>query len=399
MPTATSTRTPRRTPARPVRRGPAPPAALRAVCLAAVRAVVTGLAVCELLAVLAWATDPRSGAGSGAALRSGALAWLVAHGASVAVPGGRYGLAPLSLTLLLLWFPLRAGGSVVRSVEPRSLAGPAWLGASVAVPYAVLAALLTGLARSATARPAPWRVLLMAGLLAGIAGAAGGVRERGWRTYADALPDRARLVGTGALAALGTLAAGGAVGAALALAWHLNRAAGLMRALRPGLAGGVVLLLLCLAYVPNALVWCVSFAAGTGFAVGTATAVAPTGVTLGPLPAFPLLAMLPGAGSAPAPAMLLLLVPVLAGAAAGLVVVRRAPDLDPARAAGWAALTGPVAGVAVAVACWLASGPAGPGRLAVTGPSPAVTGLAVAEWVAFCAAGMAAAMAWYRRRA
>jgi hypothetical protein len=397
MPTATTT-TARRTPARPVRRGPAPATVARVVCLAALRAVVTGLLVTEALAVLTWAADTRSGAGSGAALRSGALAWLVAHGATVAVAGGRYGLAPLSLTLLLLWFPLRAGASVVRVLEPRALTVAVWLGAAIAVPYAVLAALLTGPAGSAAARPAPWRVLLLSGLLAGIAGAAGGVRERGWGDALGALPDRARLVGTGALAGLGTLAAGGAIGCAVALAWHLGRAAELMRALKPGLAGGFVLLLLCAAYLPNAVVWCVAFGAGTGFAVGTATAVAPTGVTLGPLPAFPLLAMLPGAGSAPAPALLLLLVPVAAGVAAGLMVVRRAPYLDAARAAGWAALTGPVAGVAVAVACWLASGPAGPGRLAVAGPSPAVTGLAVAEWIAFVAAGVAGGTVWWQGR-
>ncbi len=389
MPTAT--REPaHRTPPRAVRRGPVPSAVAGTVCLAALRAVLGGLLVTEAFAVLTWAADPRSGAGSGGALRSGALIWLVAHGATVAVAGGRFGLAPLALTLLLATFPLRAGVAVVRRLEPRPLPLAAWLGAAVGVPYAVLAALLTGLARAPGARPAPLRVLACAGLFAGAAGAAGAVRARGWEAYAAAVPERLRLVGTAAAAALGTLAAGGAIGTGVALAWHLPRAAELMRALRPGLVGGVVLLLVCLAYLPNAVVWCVAFALGTGFAVGTGTAVAPTGVTLGPLPAFPLLATLPGAGSAPAPAYLLLLVPVVAGAVAGVVVARRAADLGPAQAAGWAALTGPAVGIAVVVACWLASGPAGPGRLGVAGPSPWVTGLAAAEWIAFAAASAGA---------
>src|SRR5258708_11945121 len=119
--TSTSTRSARRTPARPVRRGPPPPAVVRVAALAALRAVLTGLLVTELLTVAAWASDPRSGSGSGAALRTGLVAWLVAHGATVAVAGGRFGLAPLSLTLLVAWFPLRAGASVVRAVEPRPL--------------------------------------------------------------------------------------------------------------------------------------------------------------------------------------------------------------------------------------------------------------------------------------
>jgi hypothetical protein len=366
------------------------------VSRAALRAFLTGLVAAEALTVLAWAADSRSGAGSGEALRSGALVWLVAHGARLAVRGGAFGLAPLTLTLLLAWLPMRAGRNVVRELQPRPPGLAAGLGAAVGIPYAVLAALLTGVARQPGARPGPWRVFLLAGLLAAAAGALGGVRARGWPAYADLLPPRFRLVGGSAAAALATLAAGGAFGVAAALAWHLPRAASLMHALRPGLVGGLVLMLLCLAYLPNAVVWCVAFAAGTGFAVGTGSAVSPTGVALGPLPAFPLLAILPGSGAAPGPALLLLAVPVAAGVVAGVRLARRAPELGIAKAAGWAALAGPVAGVAVAFACWAAGGPAGPGRLATTGPSPLLTGLAVAEWVAFAAAGAAALVAWRR---
>ncbi|HVF05828.1 MAG TPA: DUF6350 family protein [Frankiaceae bacterium] len=391
MTTATrDPRTARRTPARPVRRGPAPSALALTISKAALRAFAASLLVVELLAVFAWAADGRSGAGSGEALRAGALAWLVAHGATIAVEGGRFGLAPLGLTLLLAVFPLRAGAAVVRELQPRPPGLAAAVGAAVGIPYAVLAALTTAVARTPPARPAPWRVLLLAGLLASVAGALGAARARGWEHYAALVPERARLVGTGAAAALGTLAAGGAVGMAAALGWHLTRTADLMAALRPGLFGGLVLVLLCVAYLPNAVVWCVSFAVGTGFAVGVGTTVAPNGVTLGPLPAFPLLSALPASGSAPRPALLLLLVPVAAGVIAGLTVVRRAPELTAGRAAAWAALTGPATGVAVAVACVLASGSAGPGRLATTGPSPWLTGLAAAEWVTFTAAAVAA---------
>jgi hypothetical protein len=383
----------RGTPARPVRRGPSPGAIAVAVLRASLRAIVTGLLAVLALVVLAWAADPRSGAGSGEALRAGALAWLVAHGARVAVRGGSFGLAPLTLTLLLLGLALRAGAAVVRDLQPRAPGVAAALGAAVGVPYAVAAALLTGPARTDAARPGPLRALLVAGLLAAVAGAAGGMRARGWDQYARLLPDRVRLVGYAATGALATLAAGGAAVMAAALAWHFSRASSLVDALRPGVVGGLVLTLLCVAYLPNAVVWAVAFAAGTGFAVGTGTSVAPTGVSVGPLPAFPLLAVLPGGGAAPAPALLALVVPLLAGVVAGLFVVRREPGLSAGRAAGWAALSGPVAGLAVAVACVLASGPAGPGRLAETGPGPALTGLAVAEWVALAGAATAAVRA------
>lgn len=388
----------RRTPARPVRRGPTPGAVATAVLRASLRAFVVGVLLVEAVVVLAWAADPRSGAGSGEALRAGALTWLVAHGARVAVAGGGFGLAPLTLTVLLLWLPLRAGATVVRELEPRPLGLAAALGASVAVPYAVAAALLTGPARSAAARPGPLRVLLMAALLSGVAGAAGAVRARGWASYVALVPDRLRLVVAGAVGALWTLAAGGAVAMAVALVWHFGRATSLMDALSPGLLGGLVLLLLCVAYVPNAVVWCVAFAAGSGFAAGTGTSVSVTGISLGPLPAFPLLAVLPGAGATPAPALLTLLVPVAAGVVAGLLVVRREPGLPAARAAGWAALAGPATGLAVALCCVLASGPAGPGRLSSAGPGAALTGLAVAEWVGLVGAATAALAATRRSR-
>jgi hypothetical protein len=378
----------RRPPARPARRGPTPSAIALAVTRASLRAFAIGLALTEALTVLAWATDTRSGAGSGDALRSGALVWLVAHGARIAVRGGAFALPPLALTTGLLWLSVRAGANVVRELQPRPVTTAAWLGAAVAVPYAVAATLLTGIARSNAAKPGPWRVLLVTLVLVGVAGAVGGVRARGGPT----LPGRASLVGYGAAGALLTLAAGGATGMAVVLVAHFGRVSDLAGALKPGLLGGLVLLLLCLAYVPNAIVWCVAFAAGTGFAVGAGTSVAPTGISLGPLPVFPLLGVLPGAGDPPMAAWLLFAVPVAAGVVAGLLVGRE--GLTPARAAGWAALTGPVTGIAVALACLLAGGPAGPGRLGVTGPSPALTGLAVAEWVAFVAAATAALRAY-----
>lgn len=383
-----------RTPARPVRRGPSPGAMATTVLRSSLRAVGLGLVAVEAVVVLAWALDGRSGAGSGEALRAGALVWLVAHGARVAVRGGAFGLMPLAVTGLLLWLALRAGAAVVRELQPRPLGVAAWLGAAIGVPYAVAAALLTAAARTAEARPAPVRALLLAGALSAAAGAVGGARARGWDPRD--VPDRVRLVGTAAAASLGTLAAGGAVAMAAALVWHFGRATSLVEALRPGVPGAVVLLLLCVAYAPNAVVWCVAFGAGTGFAVGTGTSVAPTGISLGPMPAFPLLAALPGAGPAPRPSLLVLVVPLAAGVVAGVFTTRLDPALSAGRAAAWAALSGPVTGVAVALACVLASGPAGPGRLSQAGPGAALAGLAVAEWVALTGAATAALLA--RRR-
>jgi hypothetical protein len=67
---------------------------------------------------------------------------------------------------------------------------------------------------------------------------------------------------------------------------HLSRVAALHAALQPGVAGGIALLLLQLAFAPNALVWSASYALGSGFSLGAGSVVAPAVIELGILPAF-----------------------------------------------------------------------------------------------------------------
>jgi hypothetical protein len=60
-----------------------------------------------------------------------------------------------------------------------------------------------------------------------------------------------------------------------------------------GLFGGILLLILNLLYLPNAAIALLSYFAGTGFAVGAGTVVAPIWYELGQLPALPLLGIVP----------------------------------------------------------------------------------------------------------
>jgi hypothetical protein len=159
----------------------------------------------------------------------------------------------------------------------------------------------------------------------------------------------------------------------------------LHRALHPGVVGGAVLTVGQLAVLPNLVVWAAAVLAGPGFALGSGTSVAPLAVTLGPLPAVPLLGALPAPGAPPTWALALLAVPVLAGAVAGMLLARRHPVPGPIPVRRLAVdvlgMAG-VAGLALAVLSWLSGGPAGPGLLAVTGPDPLLTGAAFAAEVA-----------------
>jgi len=130
-------------------------------------------------------------------------------------------------------------------------------------------------------------------------------------------------------------------------------------------------------------VWAAGYAVGPGFANGTGTGVALRGFTLGPLPAFPLLAALP---SAPAPrprpgwCSPVPLIAVVAGVLCATGTRRPAEG-----GAGWATAAAATAGLAFAVLAALSGDRSAP-RLTAIGPSAVEVGLAAAVELAVLAA-------------
>ena len=388
-------------PRRPARRPVEPPARsrglLEAGMLGAVWAVGAGLVAVTVPVLLVWAADGRSGTGAGAALRTAGQVWLVAHGAGLEVPGGAFGLLPLGLAALPFALLLRAAGHTARECRVTSLRAAGQLAVAVGLPYGVLAAVVASLLRGPHVHPVVWQALV-AGAAVGTTGAlAGGLRAaRLWPGVLPALPDRVTRLAAATAAALLALLGVGALLAGGSLLAHLGRADDLAAAVAPGFVGGVALLLLGLLLVPNAAVWGASWLAGPGFHVGTGTAVGPFGTHLGPVPALPLLAALPG----PVPgwlAAVALLVPVAAGGLAGVLVLRRLTTPGYLTACREAALVGPCAGVAAALVGWLSGGPVGGDRLTDLGPSPWRLGLALAVEVS-AGAAVAAAVVVRRNR-
>jgi hypothetical protein len=357
-------------------------------------AVGAGLVTLGIPVLLAWATDSRSGSGAAAATRAIGQLWLLAHGASMAVPGGDVGLTPLGLTLLPLALLHRAGRHGARSLEVRGLPHAARLVVAIAFPYAVACAVVAALSTSAQVRPAPVQSMVGGLVVAAVGATSGVLREGGLlSTAAKRLPALARRLLRGTAVTAGTLLAAGSLLSGFAFVRHFGRASSLTAATDPGLMGGIALLALGVLCVPNAALWGSSWLAGPGFAVGVGTTVGPFGTTLGPVPALPVFAALP---SGPAPVWLgvaLLAVPVAAGALGGVTVSRRL-RCGPGRAALEGLALGPCAGAAMAVAAWVSGGPLGGGRLTDVGPSWWQVGLAVTVETAV---GAAAAAALVRR--
>ena len=162
----------------------------------------------------------------------------------------------------------------------------------------------------------------------------------------------------------------GAAAAGLSLALGAGEASDILGAYRTGVAGQAGIILVCLAYAPNAAVWAAAYLLGPGFAVGVDTTVRTTEVTVGGLPAVPLVSGIPhgpvgGLGAA------LLAVPVVAGMLAGWLLARRLlrrGEREWGGVLGAAALAGPVAGALLGAAAVASSGALGGGRLTTMGP-------------------------------
>jgi hypothetical protein len=359
-------------------------------------AAVLGVLVVALPVVAAWAGDPRTSATLADCLRTAGQVWLLAHGAALELPDGRFDLAPLGLALLPLALLARAGRSASVRRRATSVRDAARAAASVALPYALLCAGVAALSATAGLRPSLLSAGL-AGLVTGLVGTgAGALRpDRLWRAAWLRLGDRARRTLPAALAAVATVLAGGALLVAGSLLAHFGRAVDLAAATAPGAVGGAGLLVVGLSLVPNAVVWGASWLAGPGFALGTGTAVGPFAHELGAVPALPLLAALPAGSVAAWVGALALTVPVAAGALAGRVLHRRSDAPSRTRAVLDVLVTAGWSGAAMAVLVLLAGGSAGGARLSELGPSASRVGLAVAAEVAV---GALAAVVLLRRR-
>lgn len=189
---------------------------------------------------------------------------------------------------------------------------------------------------------------------------------------------------------------------AVLLAIHFSRVTSMLELLNAGVVGSVVLFAICLMLLPNMILYVVAFLAGPGFQLGIGTSIAPTGVDVGNLPALPLLAAVPADGATPTYLLVLTaVVPLVAGAMAGMVVARRGLAAEDSVALGCDAfaLRGCIAALLAAlilmVLMVLSGGAAGPGRMAEFGipgaiPAAGVLGAGMAIGAAVSAGLLAA---------
>ncbi len=365
--------------------------------LAAVQASAASLSIIMVPVVLAWATASFSSAPWGKALQFGVGTWLLAHHAGIVIPGGHLGLVPLGLMALPVTCCWLAGVRLARTLDPNAadlgagvgratpLMPPARALVCLVATYSGLATMLSVLVTTIAVRPLAAQALVGAAIISGAAsvcgaaawvegGAIPGIRLvlRQCRVPQQLLRLRRPILG-----ALAVQLAGGVLILVIAVVAGWDQVMRLQHAVSPGVTGGLVLVLAQVAVAPNLMIWCVSVAAGPGFAIGTGTAVSAGHTTLGLLPAVPVLGALPAPGPHPVWAWGVLALPALSGVVLGLLLMRTRPgagSLDLLADTGRAAL---LMGALWALLGWLSAGPAGPGTLARVGPVTWLLGLSM----------------------
>ncbi|MER5474492.1 DUF6350 family protein [Streptomyces sp. NPDC002685] len=387
-----------------------------------------GLGSFAVLVMVLWISSPYPDSGPGGALHVAAALWLLAHGVELIRTDTLSGLpmpvgvTPLLLLVLPAWLLHRAAreaADVTSGASPRT----AWAGVTVGYLSVGWAAALY--ASGGALRPSwAWAVICLP-LLAAIAAGAGVWTAYGrpwgpmpvWGKRAmEALPlsgvrpvfavrrlvaaDDRVLGGAARAAAAGVavLVGGGALLVAVSLVWHGDTARASFVQLTGGWSGRFAVLLLCAVLVPNAAVWGAAYGLGPGVVLSAGHVAGPlSGAAAGTraptdlLPAFPLLAAVPGAGAGTPLNWLSGLVPVAAGVTVGWFVVRAgAVRGNPGREEPWSlgrtvavvSLAAGGCGIALGVLAGLAGGPLGVAALTHFGPVWWQVGPSAAVWTA-----------------
>ncbi|KQV18403.1 MULTISPECIES: DUF6350 family protein [unclassified Kitasatospora] len=391
--------------------------------LTGVRAALLTLAVMAVPVLALWVLTPYADDTAAGAGRLACALWLLGHGAPLTrgATQAPLTLTPLLLTLFIVVLLVRTG---------RRLGGRERLHwrAPLAVCAGYLGVALCAVAECSGAgalRSVPLLDLVAVAVLvtgsvgAGLWSAVGGwsARSGRWLDRAPAwarvpawarTPDWARVPGwarpagggpvTGRAAAaggLGLLAAGGvvlAVTVLLGLGAAGRSVAGYGGG--PSTVGGLTLA--CLLLVPNAVLWAASYALGPGFAVGSGTVVAPTGARVGPVPDFPLFALLPETGGAPWWPVVCAL-PLLAGLVPALLLGRAAAEArwHPVATVVSAVGSSLLAGLGAGACAWLAGGALAGARMAELGPVPWLVAPMAAAWLALVTVPGALLARWW----
>ncbi|MPY77012.1 MAG: hypothetical protein GEV04_00675 [Actinophytocola sp.] len=323
----------------------------------AVLPVLTGYAAIAtvLATVAALATESKFSV-TGVLLAAGP-GWLTAYQVPVVIGDNELGLLPLALTIGVSALVARSAFGAADRLGYRTPRQACVVIGTVGGTHAVVGVAIALLANGAVVTADPLDAFGVPGLVSGAAAIVGVARRCGLLDVVRPHVDPAAIAGmrASALGMAGLLAAS-ALLLTVATAFAVPTIQALFVTHAPGFGSGFGMLLLCLGYVPNAVLAVLAFLLGPGFTLG-ATSLGPVTFESGPMPAVPLLAGLPDSHAPWWPALFLL--PALIGAGVGWTL--RASSAAPMERIRSVAVAGAMIGFVTVVLTTLAGGGLGGG--------------------------------------
>ncbi|MDX8142688.1 DUF6350 family protein [Lentzea sp. BCCO 10_0061] len=276
----------------------------RVLIASAVGSVVVGYAAVAAVLALVSATATYAEFSTSGVLSAAAPAWLAAHHVPLRFDSGQLGVLPLLPTALLMLLVARtAAGAADRLglYEPLQARGVVL---SIAGSHAVVGGTIALVMGEGVVRATPAVAFFGCAAVSGLAATIGVARRCGLVEVVFDKLDPVALHGLrSGFMALFALVSMGAVAVAAGLAASWPTTSGLFAEAGPSFGVGLGVFLLCLGYLPNAIIAGFSYVVGAGFSLG-GVEVAPTRFVGGPVPPVPLLAAMPESAFAWSPAVL-----------------------------------------------------------------------------------------------
>lgn len=364
-------------------------AAAASAALRAVSAAVAGFALTSGLALVLWAVTPSAPADvadATDAIRGGAVAFAAAHFLPVSVSGTALTLRPLLATCLVIATIATAAGRG-QSVRGRALEA---LHASVfVVLYAVAVDVLVAVAApSDAAQPGLGAPLALAALTAVGSLIAHPTAWRAW--WVATVPPYLTVAARAAYVAVMALLCASAVTLAVGMAVSFPEAAHIAELTIHSFGDALGMALVCLAFLPNAILAALGYLSGAGFTMGAAS-FSPLDVHSADLPAIPLLAAVPSGVPTPV-AWIVFVGPVAAGLIATWVL--RGVGASRWQRIAAVVVTAAAAGLACALLALAGGGGIAGGPWTSMGAPPWITGGLLAGVILLIAGSVTLAAGW-----
>ncbi|MFS8101477.1 DUF6350 family protein [Lentzea alba] len=266
---------------------------VRVLVAAAIGSVVVGYAAVAAVLALVSATATYAEFSTAGVLTAAAPAWLAAHHVPLRFDAGQLGVLPLLPTALLMLLVGRtAAGAADRLglYEPLQARGVVL---SISGAHAVVGGTIALLMGDGVVRATPAVAFFGCAAVSGLAATIGVARRCGLVEMVFDKLDPVALQGlrAGFMALFALVSAGAlAVAAGLAISWPTT--SGHFAQAGPSVGVGLGVFLLCVGYLPNAIIAGFSYVAGAGFSLG-GIEISPMRFVGGEAPALPLLAAMP----------------------------------------------------------------------------------------------------------